>query len=1538
MNPPSFATALTAWVGFWLSAVHLFAAAPLIPAGAARVDVTPTRPVVLMGYAARASMGPASNSLQRLHARAIALGEGDQAAVVVAIDQCILPGSVTAELRRRLADRAGLREAQVAFTVTHTHAAPCLSGAAPNILGRTFTTAEQEGIDAYTRFFVERVEQVVVEALKNRSPALVSWGQGRVGFARNRRTPGGPVDHDLPVLRVAAPDGTLRAVLANYACHCTTLGGENNASHGDWAGVAALDLEASTPGAVALVSIGCGADANPEPRGSVQLAEQHGRALASEVRRLINLPLEPLASAPETTLESIALPFRRHFTREEWEKRAATPGIVGHHARRWLERLDRGESPGPTLPYPVQTWSFSTNLAMVFLGGEVVVDYALRLKGELDGRRLWVTAYANDVPGYIPSRRILAEGGYEADTSLWYYDRPQQFAPALEDLVVDAVRRPLLPRFEPAPTKGEMTPPREARRALESFSHPPSLVVELVAGDDLVQSPVAIDFGADGRLWVAEMSDYPAGDQGGRIKVLEDADQDGVLDRARVVAQGLPFPTGLMAWKDGVLVCAAPDVWWISSDGSQRQRLLAGFATHNFQARVNGLRWGLDGWVHGAGGLFGGKIRSLQTGLETDATGRDFRFQPDAGAFETLVGVSQQGRPRDDFGQWFGNDNGSLLWSFPMPPAAAALGFEPPRASLPANRDGNRVFPTSQTLERFNDPHTANHLTSACGPEIFRGSGLGPGFEGDAFVCEPVHNLVRRAHLAPDGVGFAATRDASEKASEFLSSTDHWFRPVEARTGTDGCLWVVDMQRFVIEHPRWIAPDRLARLDVRAGADRGRIYRIRAANRPAIPLPKLHPPGGPAALSGFLASREGPLRDLAQREIQLLPPPQRAGIVPDLSRLLEHPSPAVRAQTLWTLHNIDALPAHALNLACNDPDERTRLAALDLAFVRSHPIPEPTPASLLSTPALRFRTALALARAGEPGAARIAAMVLDDPADAWLASVALGAARSHGEAFARRLATAPSALVRLGPALDRWLQAWAASNPGALAAIAPALMDAARADVGVAFPWLAALTGGEPDRSRWPVAARPLLDAWEPALAARATHVLRDPSRPEPQRIAAASLAAARASKDASLDADAIQALDDLPPGPVLDSWVRALSAIERPALAARCIQGLDTASPRARQARLAVLLARRTSARALAEAVRTGGVATDAWTLEQRQSLKERAGGSPVSSSTPDRADVIQRYATASAMTGDRRAGSAHFERLCSSCHAMAGRGHAVGPDLGIYRGKPLADFLLAVLDPNAAVDGRHRTRRVELKDGRELVGVANEEGRTGFVLAQPGGIRERIERSNVARMEDVAASLMPEGFEEALTPQAMADLAAWVREAPRSFGMASPEQARANRERWAQQAPSGTGNFHCVEPMIPYASWLGRLPLRVCRQDTGTNRLEWVSRPAPGTTTHRWPVAMGFHSQPKGHFVLRIEDVDEVEFDVALDDTQWTTESGAGRLRYRVEERNNEDSNGVMELDLAPANAARPLRISVTGTPTGSLRWFGVYEDGRP
>ncbi|MFM8878818.1 MAG: neutral/alkaline non-lysosomal ceramidase N-terminal domain-containing protein, partial [Verrucomicrobiota bacterium] len=689
---------------------------PALFVGAAKVDISPRAPVRLMGYAARAQSPAPTNVAQRLFARALAIGEGRQASVVVTLDNCILPHGVSEAIRTRLVESEGLERDRIALTVTHTHSAPCLSGAAPNIFAQTISSDDQAQIDAYTRFFIDSVATAVHEALQHRRPARLAWGQGRADFAQNRRTPGGPVDPSLPVLRATDADGTLVAVLTSYACHCTTLSGEFNASHGDWAGVAAAAIEDAHPGSVGLVAIGCGADANPAPRGTLALAEQHGRSLATEVERLIGLPLEPLSTAPQCRLESIEIPFRPHFTREQWEQRAKTSGIVGFHARRWNERLDRGENPRPTLPYPVQTFTFATNLAMVFLGGEVVVDYALRLKTELDPRRLWIHGYANEVPGYIPSRRILKEGGYEAESSLWYYDQPQQFDPALEDRIIDAVHRQLPPAFQPPKPRGEMTEPLPAHRALESFRLPPGWTVDLVAGDDLVQSPVAIDFGADGRLWVCEMADYPNGlrgglEPGGRVKVLTDTEGDGRRDRAEVVADGLPFPTGLMAWKDGVLVCAAPEIRWVRPGQATGEVLFSGFATHNYQARVNGLRWGLDGWVYGAGGLFGGQIHSHRAGTDTDARQRDFRFLPESGEFQALPGVSQQGRVRDDFGEWFGNDNGSLLWHVPLPAAAATHGVEPVQARIPSNRDDHRVFPTSPTLERFNDPHTANHLT-----------------------------------------------------------------------------------------------------------------------------------------------------------------------------------------------------------------------------------------------------------------------------------------------------------------------------------------------------------------------------------------------------------------------------------------------------------------------------------------------------------------------------------------------------------------------------------------------------------------------------------------------------------------------------------------------------------------------------------------------------------------------------------------------------------------------------------------------------------
>ncbi|MGE4183193.1 MAG: PVC-type heme-binding CxxCH protein, partial [Limisphaerales bacterium] len=463
-----------------------------------------------------------------------------------------------------------------------------------------------------------------------------------------------------------------------------------------------------------------------------------------------------------------------------------------------------------------------------------------------------------------------------------------------------------------APT--DMPAPLAPNAALRSLRvAPDDLEIELVASEPLIRDPVAIDFGSDGQLYVLEMHDYPAGldgqgKPGGRLNVLSDTNGDGFPDKSEVWADDLPFPTGLMAWEEGALVCAAPDILWLrdrDGDGraESREVLFTGFATHNFQARVNSPRWGLDGWVYGAAGLFGGSIESPRTGKTHPLSGHDFRFDPATGAFEPASGLTQQGRVRDEFGNWFGCDNGSWMWHFPFPERALsrnpALRVQETRIYVPKGPDPNAVFPRSVTLERFNDPHQANRATSACGLEVYRDSVLGPGFRHNAFIAEPVHNLVRRFQVVSTGTSFAGTRSPTEVPFEFLASTDSWFRPVELRTGPDGGLWVVDMYRFVIEHPRWITPERLATLDVRAGSDRGRIYRVRPRDKPLRPATGNLARLAPREWVRVLASPNGVQRDLAHR---LILKSGDATLDADIRSLARNaPDPEVRVQALAVL-------------------------------------------------------------------------------------------------------------------------------------------------------------------------------------------------------------------------------------------------------------------------------------------------------------------------------------------------------------------------------------------------------------------------------------------------------------------------------------------------------------------------------------------------------------------------------------------------------------------------------------------------------------
>ena len=434
----------------WMCGVTwLRAAAPLVPVGAARLDVTPELPIQLAGYQQRTT--EATQVLAPLHVRALAIGSDAEGPVVLVTAEVIavsdaLSDAVANAVR---AQHPAVTRERIAVCATHQHNGPAIVGTIPFMFSRDLPADVTARLERFTALLRGKMIAVALAALADRQPARLSWAQGKADFAVNRRlivdgkhtgyksTPGGPVDHALPVLCAVAPDGAVRAALVNYACHCTVLKGGENFVHSDWAGDAATRIEAGHAGAVALVSIGCGADADPQPRGLAEVST-HGQTVANEVTRLLRGELQPIGGVASARLRTIEIPLARAVTRSELEERLKGKQNVAYAAAQFLKQLEAGQLP-TAIRYPVQAWVFGNDLAMVFLGGEVVAEYGLRLKRELGTSRVWVNAYANHVPCYIPSTQVLAEGGYEAELAMDYYGLPTRLAADVEDRIIRTV-------------------------------------------------------------------------------------------------------------------------------------------------------------------------------------------------------------------------------------------------------------------------------------------------------------------------------------------------------------------------------------------------------------------------------------------------------------------------------------------------------------------------------------------------------------------------------------------------------------------------------------------------------------------------------------------------------------------------------------------------------------------------------------------------------------------------------------------------------------------------------------------------------------------------------------------------------------------------------------------------------------------------------------------------------------------------------------------------------------------------------------------
>jgi neutral ceramidase len=430
----------------------------LMDIGVATVDITPQGPIRLTGYAAR-EKSEATRVIHRLTAKALAFGNDNQApSILITVDLVGIPGQITLKLAEKLSKKVGINAAQLAICSSHTHGGPevgilnILQARGNNFSDSLLALDQLIHISQYLHELEQKLEQVALAALENRKPALVAWGQGQANFAKNRRTNGGPVDPALPILSVTEPDGKLRAVLVNYACHGTTLEGSVNEIHGDWIGEAQKLIEANHPGAVAMIAIGCAGDANPQPRGKMEHMRLHGQEIANNVDKLLAAPLQPLTSPPVGRIKWVKLPFAHVPSVPELISQTSDKSVKGYYARRALERIARGQEIPKELDYRIQTWTFGDEMAMVNLAGEVTVDYSIRLKNELGAEKLWVNAYTNDVPCYIASRRVIMEGGYEAESSMWWYDKPSRFVEDIEDMIVSAVHEILPASFkEPRP-------------------------------------------------------------------------------------------------------------------------------------------------------------------------------------------------------------------------------------------------------------------------------------------------------------------------------------------------------------------------------------------------------------------------------------------------------------------------------------------------------------------------------------------------------------------------------------------------------------------------------------------------------------------------------------------------------------------------------------------------------------------------------------------------------------------------------------------------------------------------------------------------------------------------------------------------------------------------------------------------------------------------------------------------------------------------------------------------------------------------------
>lgn len=947
-------------------------------------------------------------------------------------------------------------------------------------------------------------------------------------------------------------------------------------------------------------------------------------------------------------------------------------------------------------------------------------------------------------------------------------------------------------------------PAVEPQDALKTMEIQPGFTVQQVAAEPLLNSPVAICFDADSRIYVIEMRDYSeqANDCLGQVRLLEDTDGDGIVDKATVFASGLSWPTAIICYDGGVFVGAPPHIYYLKdTDGDgvadEKRIVFTGFGRSNVQGLMNTFLWGLDNRIHGVGSINGGVIKKW--GLADDPgvniRNRDFSFDPKTLDFRTESGGGQHGMSFDDWGRKFTCANSRYadfilfdqryvarnpFMTAPIPLVSIAdAGFMPPvYRSSPA--EPWRVVRTRMRREgAFRGPRiegngqATGYFIAATGITLFRGDAMGDEFRQMAVIGDVGSNLVHRRKLIPTGITYLAQR--VEQEAEFLRSSDIWFRPVQFANAPDGCLYIVDMYREVIEHPHSFPDEIKKHLDLTSGRDRGRLYRVfqeGATLRKPQQLSKL----SSTELVDMLTHPNAWNREAASR---LLYERGDDSVVPQLRQMVRTcDAPLGRIHALFALNGLGELDEESVIVALQDTQPEIREAALRLAeqFSQSNEVAAKVGALARDdSPRVRYQLAFS---AGEfplekrlPWLEEVARRDGSQPpfCTAIQSSVAQGADKLFNTLLSNEL---PAPEVLRSPLLPSLAEQVSRQSKGKeinttleRVLALPDEQDALRTRLILALiPHNAyvreRLSSGEDAHVLKSLIqqARADLDSKKPAAKRLAAISILELSTDSDDRDRLLELLAPHESveiQSAALAGLATQSAPEIAEG-ILDRWAEMTPSIRTRAeeLLFSRNEWVQIAFNRMESGQLSAS----DVSKARLSAVMAGN----------NPELKQQAKRLHDSLGMTSRAQVLKDFAEALTLPGNPQKGKQLFARHCATCHRLEDVGYEVGPSLATIKNRGLETIYVNILDPNREVNPDYLNYVIALTDGRTQSGMIRGESATSLTILRAEGQTNSLLRSEIDQIRNTGVSLMPEELEKQFTPQSLADLLAYLMTVP--------------------------------------------------------------------------------------------------------------------------------------------------------------------------